>query len=206
MEKAHWGFKVALISFSSIPIEFHCILNLISFCSYLLLYGKKVTFLQIELSYSFSIVFFWENKKYAFLSICSVNSLSRWNRQGPLRIRTSAWSHQSRWTWCPQMAPVPPLVCWSQVLSFHSPFSTVEEKKHSSRENYCGRKKHFFISKTSQTFCMAFTDWSPTNTKQKHNFPTMLIRGALPTTNTHAYKHTHTSLWLTAHPSTMARM
>lgn len=97
------------------------------FYSYLLLYGKTLLFLQIELSYS--TVFFLRKQKYAFFfSICSVNSLSRWNRQGPLQIRTSAWSHQSRWTWCPQMAPVPLLVCWSRVLSFHSPFSPVKEK------------------------------------------------------------------------------
>lgn len=67
--------------FSSIPKEFHCILNLIFvfvlfFNSYLLLYGKKKIlffFLQIELSYvSFSIVFFFLRKQiYAFFFFLS---------------------------------------------------------------------------------------------------------------------------------------
>lgn len=83
--------------FSSIRIEFHCILNLISFYSYLLLYGKSYFFTnRIVLFNSF---FFLRKQKYAFFfSFCSVNSLSRWNRQGPLQIQTSAWNRQNRWT------------------------------------------------------------------------------------------------------------
>lgn len=128
---------------SAIPIEFHRIFTLISLYSYLLLSGNKVTFfsffLQIELSYLlffsivFLIIFFWENKYMFclvfFSSICSVNSLSRWSRRGPLRIQTSACYRQSRWTWYPQTEPVPLSASWSQLLSFRSPSSSAEERK-----------------------------------------------------------------------------
>lgn len=73
--KAHWGFKV--ISFSSIPINFHRILNLISFYSYLLFYGKKLLFTNRIVLFFLNCFFFWENKKCFFFSICSVKSLSR---------------------------------------------------------------------------------------------------------------------------------
>ena len=98
-------------------------------------------FLQIELSFFFfKCFFFWENKIcFSFFSICSVNSLSRWNRRGPLRIRTSAWSRQSRWTWGPQTAPAPPWACWSRARSSRSPFSTVGKKD--TRERRVGALK-----------------------------------------------------------------
>lgn len=127
---------------SAIPIEFHHILTLISLYSYLLLSGNKVFFFlkkftnRTVLSFFqlFFLSFFSEKTNICFIylffsSICSVNSLSRWSRQGPLRIQTSVCCRQSRWTWYPQTEPVPPSASWSQLLSFRSPSSSAEERK-----------------------------------------------------------------------------
>lgn len=110
MKKAHWGSRFSFSRF---------ILNFIVFSHWYAAFWKQMYFFFtnriVLFFFQWFVSFFLRKQIYAFwtkqtkkVSICSVNSLSRWSRQGPLRIQISAWNRRSRWTWCPRMAPAPP--------------------------------------------------------------------------------------------------